>query len=174
MGEQEDPPGQEWHPITHGLKMGAVPSVVKKMQLIIADVKAHEVRFINVEVGFIQLFSTDWNEAERNWSWHAGSICPRGTADLSNSIGGTCTVVRPSAGGSIWSIVRGLVIVIDGWFTCLQIFCRVHLLETWSGIKHFVNKLTLQERFSNNAINCYPRTARQPIQLHQQTKNTIN
>ncbi len=46
--------------MTHGLNMGAVISVVKKkVRLITADVKAQEVRFINAEVGLIQLFSTD-------------------------------------------------------------------------------------------------------------------
>lgn len=55
------------------------------------------------------------------------------------------TVVRPSAIGSIWSIVSQLVIVMNGWFSCLLFHCWVHRLEPWSEMK-------LQQIFSMSFI----------------------
>lgn len=103
MGKQQDPPGQQQHPITHGLRMGWL----KKWGRFVLKWK---------HMKFIQLFSTNWNEAERNRSWNTGSICPRGTVHWSHSHGGRCAVVRLSAPEASDPSSDSCLL----WFTSLQ------------------------------------------------------
>lgn len=108
MGEQQRPPGQETHPTTHGLKMEVTDHYWRESTcsgLHKCRARVHPVIFHRLKQGRERLILAYWQHLSLGNSWF-----DQGYDSVLTRI-------------SIWSIVRGVIIVILGRFSCLQFFC---------------------------------------------------